>query len=61
MAASIEAGSEHPLALAIMEKAEEKEISIKSVTEFHNRPGYGVEAIFNNEKLCCISDIYSSP
>jgi len=57
-AASIEAGSEHPLAMAIVESAKEQGIEPKKVTEFASIAGQGVEAkldnsvlLFGNEKL----------
>ncbi|MHA1111305.1 MAG: heavy metal translocating P-type ATPase [Promethearchaeota archaeon] len=51
IAASIEMGSEHPLAHAIVKKAQEKEVPIESVTEFVNNPGFGVEALLNKSKV----------
>jgi len=57
-AASIEAGSEHPLAMAIVESAKEQGIEPKKVTGFASIAGQGVEAkldnstlLFGNEKL----------
>lgn len=56
--ASIEQGSEHPLAGAILEGAKEREISIAKVTGFNAIPGHGVEGwiegkrvLFGNLKL----------
>lgn len=44
LAASIEQGSEHPLALAILSKAKQKQLSLKSVEEFETVGGKGVKA-----------------
>lgn len=44
LAASIEQGSEHPLALAILSKAKQKQLSLKSVEEFEAVGGKGVKA-----------------
>jgi len=58
LVASLEAGSEHPLAMAIVESAAEKGISPKKVTDFASLSGMGVQAklqskrlLFGNEKL----------
>ena len=57
-AASLEAGSEHPLALSIVESAKDKGIEIGKVTGFKAIAGHGVEGLvgesqllFGNEKL----------
>ena len=42
LAADMEAGSEHPLASAIMEKAQEQGITPQPVTDFEALPGYGI-------------------
>ncbi|MFT7259916.1 MAG: Cu+-exporting ATPase, partial [Glaciecola sp.] len=58
LAASIEAGSEHPLAMAIVESAKEQGIEPQKVTGFTSIAGQGVAAaldnsalLFGNEKL----------
>jgi len=58
LAASLESNSEHPLAMAIVESAAEKNIELKKVTNFNAIAGHGVEAtcdgqtlLFGNEKL----------
>nr|WP_297348458.1 heavy metal translocating P-type ATPase [uncultured Glaciecola sp.] len=58
LAASIEAGSEHPLAMAIVESAKEQGIEPQKVTGFASIAGQGVAAaldnsalLFGNEKL----------
>lgn len=58
LAASLESGSEHPLAQAIVESAVEKGISLLNITNFNAITGQGVEAnyddkslLFGNEKL----------
>jgi len=42
LAASVEAGSEHPLAEAIVEEARRRKLKLREVTEFHSYPGLGV-------------------
>lgn len=49
-AASIEKLSEHPLAEAIVRKAEEGKIGLKEASEFRAIPGHGVAAEIGNEK-----------
>ncbi|PKG99785.1 copper-translocating P-type ATPase [Paraglaciecola sp. MB-3u-78] len=51
LVASLEAGSEHPLAMAIVESAADKGISPKKVTDFASLSGMGVEATLQNKKL----------
>ncbi|MCB1663824.1 MAG: copper-translocating P-type ATPase, partial [Pseudomonadales bacterium] len=58
LAASLEAGSEHPLAVAIVESANERNMSLDKVEKFSAIAGHGVEGIvgeqqllFGNEKL----------
>ncbi len=50
--ASLESGSEHPLATAIVESAREANILISKVADFKAVVGHGVEAILNEKKLC---------
>ncbi len=58
LAASLESGSEHPLALAIVESAAEKNLALLKAEKFNAIAGHGVEArvdgyqvLFGNEKL----------
>ncbi|AOW75709.1 Cu+ exporting ATPase [Colwellia sp. PAMC 20917] len=51
VASSIESGSEHPLAQAIVDSTIEKGIDPENVTDFHAIAGHGVEAVFNDHKL----------
>jgi len=58
MAASIETGSEHPLAEAIVEAAHEKGMTLYEITGFEAIAGHGVRAtvnqkavLFGNERL----------
>ncbi len=46
-----EKGSEHPLADAVMEKAEEMKIKIPDADRFEAVPGHGVKAIFGKNKI----------
>ncbi len=58
LVAGLESGSEHPLALAIVESAQERDLQPGKVTNFNAIAGHGVEAdsdgkhlLFGNEKL----------
>jgi len=50
IAASLEKLSEHPLAEAIVEYAEEESISLAEVNNFKAIPGHGVEGVIDNQK-----------
>jgi Zn2+/Cd2+-exporting ATPase len=50
IAASLEAHSTHPLAQAILKFAEDKKISLKTISEFTNVSGRGVEAVIDGHK-----------
>jgi len=51
LAASLEKGSEHSLAEAIVKKAEEQNIRIESVTKFKAIAGHGVEGLVDNKQI----------
>ena len=51
LAASLEAGSEHPLARAVMKKAKDKKINTDAVTDFRVLPGNGVQAVWEEQTL----------
>ncbi|OGJ17887.1 copper-translocating P-type ATPase [Candidatus Pacearchaeota archaeon RBG_13_36_9] len=51
IAASVEQFSEHPLAQAIVNKAEEKKIKLENVKSFKAIPGHGVEATLKGKKI----------
>ncbi len=51
LAASVERGSEHPLAAAIVEGAEERGAQISSASEFSSVTGEGVEAMVDGRKI----------
>ncbi|MGI0116060.1 heavy metal translocating P-type ATPase [Zooshikella sp. RANM57] len=51
LAASLESGSEHPLALAIVETANERKISLNKTDNFKAITGHGVEASCENKQL----------
>lgn len=51
-AASLEAKSEHPLAKAVIKKAEEEKISKRETTDFEALPGNGLTAVLDGKKLC---------
>ena len=50
-AASAEAGSEHPLAQAIVDGAEERGIDLADPDDFENVPGHGVHATVDSEEI----------
>ncbi|MFB6079753.1 MAG: HAD-IC family P-type ATPase [Haloferacaceae archaeon] len=51
LAAGAESGSEHPLARAIVEGAEERGLSVPSAEAFENVPGHGVRATVGDEEV----------
>jgi Cu+-exporting ATPase len=50
-AASIESGSEHPLAAAILSAAEDKQIKLEKVKQFAAVAGHGVMATINERRV----------
>jgi Cu+-exporting ATPase len=55
IAASLERGSEHPLAAAILANAEEKELQLSAVENFQSYPGKGISGIVDG-KLAVIGN-----
>ncbi len=51
IAASIESGSEHPLAAAILACAEQKQLTLTKVTQFAASAGHGVSGQLNEQHL----------
>lgn len=51
LAASLEKGSEHSLAEAIVQKAEEQKLSLLSVEKFNAIPGHGIEGLINGKRV----------
>ncbi|MDP3710744.1 MAG: heavy metal translocating P-type ATPase [bacterium] len=51
LAGSIEKGSEHSLAEAIVKEAESKQLSLSKVEKFQAIPGHGVEGIVNGKRI----------
>lgn len=51
LAASLEAGSEHPLAQAILEKSVEKKLELFKVENFEAIEGHGIKASINGELI----------
>lgn len=51
VASSIESGSEHPLAQAIVDSTIEQGIDPEKVSDFNAIAGYGVQAVFNGHQL----------
>lgn len=52
LAFSLEKKSEHPLAKAVLERAEELKLAAAEVTEFQALPGNGLSARFGDARLC---------
>ncbi len=55
LAASVERGSEHPLARAIVEAAEQRGLKLAEVSDFRSEPGRGVAGKVEG-KLVCVSN-----
>jgi Cu+-exporting ATPase len=51
LAASLERGSEHPLAAAIVSAAEERGIALAEPSDFKSSPGKGVEGVVNGRRV----------
>lgn len=51
LAASLEKGSEHPLAEAIVKRAEEDKLLLDNVTEFKAVAGHGIEGLIRGKKI----------
>ncbi|MDO8498915.1 MAG: heavy metal translocating P-type ATPase [bacterium] len=51
LAASLEKGSEHSLAEAIVQKAEEEKVKLEKVEKFKAIPGHGVEGFIGKQKV----------
>jgi len=51
LAASIESGSEHPLAAAILAAAAERHITLDKISQFSAIPGHGVMAMINEQRV----------
>ena len=51
MAASLEVGSEHPLAQAILQGAADRSLSTSAVTNFESRTGLGVEGLVEGQSI----------
>ena len=51
LAASIESGSEHPLAAAILAAAEKRHIKLEKIQQFDAISGYGVTALINEQRV----------
>ncbi|MFB6113688.1 MAG: heavy metal translocating P-type ATPase [Halodesulfurarchaeum sp.] len=67
-AASAESGSEHPLARAIVDGAEERGIDVREPDSFENVPGHGIQAVVSgrtvlvgNRKLLEDNDVDPEP
>jgi len=58
VAASVERSSEHPLARAIVEAAEEKGVELAEAREFHAIAGGGVEALLQGDRVLIGSPVF---
>lgn len=59
VAAAVEAGSSHPLARAVLRKAEEGAVAVPSATEAKVLPGKGVEAIVGGSQAWVASPAFA--
>ena len=60
MACSLEQKSEHPLAKAIVKKAEEQQISWSEAENFHALPGNGLSAIYQEKEAWAGNTLFIS-
>lgn len=51
LAASLEKGSEHPLAEAVVAEAQQRGLTVSSIEDFKALPGFGVEASVGGRKI----------
>ncbi|MGN0159511.1 MAG: heavy metal translocating P-type ATPase [Brotaphodocola sp.] len=51
LAAALEQKSEHPLAKAVLQKAEEMQMKVEEVSDFQALPGNGLSAVFQGTRL----------
>lgn len=51
LAASLEQHTKHPLGMAIVSAAKERNLSLKNITDIKSFPGKGLEGLFENQKL----------
>jgi Cu+-exporting ATPase len=49
--AAVEVNSEHPLATAVVNYAKDRNLNLKSVSDFESIPGKGLKATYNNQKV----------
>ena len=56
--ASVEAKSEHPIALAIVQAAEQQDISLLPITTFHSVTGFGIKAEVEGQAVHIGADRY---
>ncbi len=52
LAAALEKKSEHPLAKAVLDLAEERHVSAEEVTDFRALPGNGLSAVLGGARIC---------
>ncbi|ABG50842.1 heavy metal translocating P-type ATPase [Trichodesmium erythraeum IMS101] len=56
VAATVESGTSHPLAEAILQKAQEENVELLSATDFYTEPGLGASAIVDG-KLALVGNL----
>lgn len=49
--ASVEKSSEHPLGVAIVKAAQEKQLPLEDIEEFEAIPGHGIKAVYENDQV----------
>ncbi|BAZ11283.1 copper-translocating P-type ATPase [Calothrix sp. NIES-4071] len=49
LAAAVESGTYHPLAIAIQTTAKEQQLTIPNAVDFHTEPGFGVSAVVDDK------------
>lgn len=58
LAASLEANSEHPIALGVVNSAKERDLELEKPEEFSSIPGKGVEGLVSDRNLKVVSPGY---
>jgi Cu2+-exporting ATPase len=51
LAASVESGTQHPIARAIQQYAQQQQLSLYSAQAFHTEPGLGISALVNQQPV----------
>ncbi len=51
LAAALEQASEHPLSRAVLTEAKARKVELRPMTDFHSRPGKGIEASYGAQRV----------